>query len=182
MTGIRFVFLDRDGVINQKAPEGQYISEWSKFKLLPGAAEAIARLNQSRRTVIVVTNQRGIALGHYSESDLVGMHARLQEELARNGARLDAIYYCPHDKNACECRKPKPGLFLDAFRDYPDASPENSLIIGDSLSDIEAGRGLGMQAYFIRGAMETRKPGAEQAEKLANAAFDSLADAVAALD
>lgn len=182
MDEIRFVFLDRDGVINKKAPEGDYVSDWSKFHMLPGAAEAVARLNQTGRKVIVVTNQRGIALGRYSRKTLAEMHTRLREELARCNAHLDAVYVCPHDKNECECRKPKPGLFLEAFKDFPDAKPENSLMIGDSLSDIEAARFLGMRSFFVRGAAETQKAGAEVAAASANAVFDSLVEAVAAID
>ncbi len=182
MDEIQFVFLDRDGVINEKAPEGDYVSEWSKFHLLPRAAEAIAALNRSGRKVIVVTNQRGIALGRYSKNDLAEMHTRLREQLGQHNAYLDAIYVCPHDKNECECRKPKPGLFLQAFSDFPGAKAENSLMIGDSLSDIAAAHELGMRSFFIRGVAETQKTGSEEAAAAANAAFDSLFEAVAAID
>lgn len=175
---VQYVFLDRDGVINRKAAEGQYIGDWSEFEILPGVESAIAALNHSGRHIIVLTNQRGIALGLYSCADVDALHARLQQHLAERGARIEAFYYCPHDKDQCDCRKPRTGLFQQAFRDYPNASPGNSLVIGDSISDIEAARNLKIPAIFIQGDPATRKPGAEKAAALAEAVSDSLAEAV----
>ena len=175
---IRYVFLDRDGVINRKLPEGEYVSSWHHFHLLPGAAKAIAELNRSGRTVIVVTNQRGIALGYYTEADLRAVHGELQKHLNQSGARIDAFYFCPHDKNQCDCRKPKTGLFEQALRDFPEASGENSIVIGDSLSDIEAAHNFGAPSIFIQGDPEFQKPGVEKAQSLADASSESLSDAV----
>lgn len=174
---VRYVFLDRDGVINRKAPEGQYIADWSKFEILPGVESAIAALNHSDRHVIVLTNQRGVALGLYTCQDVEALHSRLQRHLAGHGARIDAFYYCPHDKGQCACRKPKAGLFQQAFRDFPDASPANSLVIGDSISDIEAAHNLGIPAIFIQGDPATEKAGAGKAAALADAVCGSLAEA-----
>ncbi|MGC8550306.1 MAG: D-glycero-alpha-D-manno-heptose-1,7-bisphosphate 7-phosphatase [Acidobacteriaceae bacterium] len=175
---IQFVFLDRDGVINRKAPEGKYVSRWSEFQLLPGAEAAIAHLHHSGRRVILVSNQRGVALGLYTTKDVEILHKQLQRRLAHHGARIDAFYFCPHDKNQCECRKPKPGLFLQAFKDFPEASPQNSIVIGDSLSDIQAAYNLGMRSIFIQGDPEFQKPGAAEAAALADAASSSLTEAV----
>ncbi len=175
---IRNVFLDRDGVINRKPPEGEYVGHWSDFHLLPGAASAIAALNRSGRRVLVVSNQRGVALGLYAAADVDALHAALNQHLAAHAAHIDAFYFCPHDKNQCDCRKPKTGLFEDAFRDFPDASPANSVVIGDSLSDIEAARNLGAPSIFIQGDPDTQKPGANQAAALADAVSPSLAAAV----
>jgi D-glycero-D-manno-heptose 1,7-bisphosphate phosphatase len=97
--------------------------------------------------VIVVTNQRGIALGLLSEADVRSVHEKLQSHLAAYGAHLDAIYFCPHDNGECNCRKPGTGMFELAFRDFPGASPDNSVMIGDSASDILAGAGMGMKPY-----------------------------------
>ena len=177
-SGIRYVFLDRDGVINRKPPEGAFISQWSDFHFLPGAESALAALNHSGRRVIVVSNQRGIALGYYTAADVQALHARLHEHLGAHGARIDAFYYCPHDKEQCDCRKPGPGLFLQAFRDFKEASPASSVMIGDSLSDIEAARRLGIHSIFIQGDPETRKPGADKAVALADAVSGSLLRAV----
>ena len=178
---VRTVFLDRDGVINQKAPEGEYVATWERFHLLPGAAEAIALLNDSGRKVFVVTNQRGISLGLYTAAQVEALHARLLEYLRTFNAHVDGFYYCPHDKDSCRCRKPLPGLFEQAFAAFPNTAPCSSAIIGDSLSDIEAGKHLGMRAIFLEGEPERRKAGTEKASLLADATVSSLAEAVALL-
>jgi D-glycero-D-manno-heptose 1,7-bisphosphate phosphatase len=175
---IQFVFLDRDGVINRKPSEDRTISRWEDFDILPGVEEAIARLNATGRKVIVITNQRGIALGKYTEKDLEMLHARLREHLAQHHAHIDAIYYCPHDRGVCDCRKPGPGMFEQAFRDFPQASGINSVMIGDSISDIEAGVRLGMRTIFIQGDPAFQKPGADRAAALAMHLSYSLKDAV----
>ncbi len=174
----RYVFLDRDGVINRKAPEGEYIHTWGNFEILPGVEEAIAAMNRSGRRVLVLSNQRGVALGLYTCADVDSLHLRLQQHLAEYGAKIDAFYYCPHDENQCDCRKPKPGLFYKAFRDFPDANPANSLVLGDSISDIEAAHGLDMPAIFIEGDPTTQKAGAGKAAMEADAVCASLLDAV----
>jgi D-glycero-D-manno-heptose 1,7-bisphosphate phosphatase len=149
LTDIDFVFLDRDGVLNQKARPGEYITSCEELIVLPGVADAIAALNRSGRKVIVVTNQRGVALGLYSLEELGLIHEKLTRELAAQGAHLDAIYYCPHDKGQCDCRKPGIGMFERAFRDFPEAKPGRSIIVGDSLRDIEAGVRAGMKTVFV---------------------------------
>ncbi len=178
LANVRYVFLDRDGVINRKPPEGEYISDWSRLQLLPGVETAIAKVNRSNRRVIVVTNQRGIALGFYTGAHLEALHVHLQRHLAKHGGHIDAFYYCPHDNNQCDCRKPKPGLFQQAFRDFPDASPSNSVLIGDSVSDVECARNLGIPAIFILGPSRTRKSGSAKALDLADAVCFSLEDAI----
>jgi D-glycero-D-manno-heptose 1,7-bisphosphate phosphatase len=175
---VRYVFLDRDGVINRKRPEGEYVDCWNRFDILSGVESAIATLNHSGRRVIVVSNQRGVALGLYTCAEVDKLHCRLQEHLASYGAEIDAIYYCPHDENQCECRKPKPGLFYRAFHDFPDASALNSVMIGDSISDIEVARKLGIRAIFVQGDPRTMRPGSEAAKMLADGVANSLADAV----
>lgn len=175
---VQYVFLDRDGVINRKLPEGEYVSAWHHFHLLPGAEEAIAALNRSGRVVIVITNQRGVALGRYTEADVRAVHDGLQSHLNRSGAHVDAFYFCPHDKNECNCRKPKTGLFEQALRDFPEASEKNSIVIGDSLSDIEAAHNFGAPSIFIEGDPQFQKAGAEKARALADASSGSLSEAV----
>lgn len=175
---VRYVLLDRDGVINRKPPEGSYVAHWRDFELLPGADIAIAALNRSGRRVLVVSNQRGIALGLYNRSDVDETHDQLQNRLRDCGAHIDAFYYCPHDKDQCDCRKPGTGLFNRALRDFPDLAMLRGLVIGDSLSDIEFARNLGLPGIFIRGDIETQSPGVGRAEELADAVSISLADAV----
>ena len=178
---LRTVFLDRDGVINRKMPEGQYVTSWQHFDLLAGVPEAIARLNQAGLRVLVVTNQRGIALGLYTAADVDAIHAQLQAVFAQSGARIDGFYFCPHDKRECNCRKPLPGLFEQARAQFPEIDPSTSIMIGDSLSDIEFGRNLGMRTIFIEGdqyARQHQKPGAQKAANLADQCFPSLPEAV----
>jgi D-glycero-D-manno-heptose 1,7-bisphosphate phosphatase len=178
---LRTIFLDRDGVLNEKMPEGKYVTNWSEFRLLPGVPEAIARLNQAGIRVIVVSNQRGIALGLYTAADVETIQASLQGVLTAHGAHIDAFYFCPHDKRSCNCRKPLPGMFEEAKRDFPAIDPAESIMIGDSLSDIEFGERLGMRTVFIEGDAAHQKPGAEEAASRADRRFPSLAEAVAAL-
>jgi len=140
---IRAAFLDRDGVINQKPPEGEYITRWEEMQILPGVSEAIALLNHAGFLVIVVTNQRCVAKGLITTALLEILHGRLCEALAAAGASIDAIYYCPHEmKPPCRCRKPQPGMLLEAARAH-DIDLAASWMIGDSDIDIEAGRSAG---------------------------------------
>jgi D-glycero-D-manno-heptose 1,7-bisphosphate phosphatase len=175
---VRYVFLDRDGVLNRKLPEGAYVSDWAQFQWLPGAVEAVARMNRAGLTVIVVSNQRGIALGRVSVEQLELIHGQMRSHLARQGARLDAIYYCPHDQGECNCRKPDIGLFEQARKDFPEVNADNSAVIGDSLSDIQAGRKLGMRTIFIEGEPDRQKAGAQAATSLADEVTTSLLQAV----
>jgi D-glycero-D-manno-heptose 1,7-bisphosphate phosphatase len=175
------VFLDRDGVINRKMPEGEYVTRWELFDLLPGVAESIAALNRKGLRVIVVTNQRGVALGLYSAADVTHIHEQLQRTLADSGAHVDGFYFCPHDKRQCDCRKPGPGMFAQAKTDFPEITPETSVIIGDSLSDIEFGRNLGMRTVFIEGDPAHRKPGGAKAAELADRSLPALPEAVESL-
>jgi D-glycero-D-manno-heptose 1,7-bisphosphate phosphatase len=139
----RAAFLDRDGVINQKAPEGRYITRWEEMQLLPGVVEAIASLNWSGFLVILVTNQRCVARGLITPAELDALHKRLRDSLARAGATIDEVYYCPHELHPpCMCRKPRPGMLLEATRAH-DIDMPASWMIGDSDTDMEAGRSAG---------------------------------------
>jgi D-glycero-D-manno-heptose 1,7-bisphosphate phosphatase len=134
------VFLDRDGVINVKAPEGEYIESWSEFSFLPGALDAVARLRAAGLRVVVVTNQRGVALGRMSGEAVEEIHRRMIE----GGLQVDRVYYCPHDDGECDCRKPLPGMLERAVREVPGVSlGRSAAIVGDSESDMEAGRAVG---------------------------------------
>jgi D-glycero-D-manno-heptose 1,7-bisphosphate phosphatase len=143
------VFLDRDGTINRKAPEGDYVKRVEEFALLPTAAEAIRALNEARRRVIVVTNQRGIALGRMTERDLRAVHEHMRARLAAQGATVDAIYHCPHDRGACDCRKPRVGMFVRAAQDHPGLRLRECAIVGDSEADMAAGATAGMLRVLV---------------------------------
>jgi D-glycero-D-manno-heptose 1,7-bisphosphate phosphatase len=148
----RAVFLDRDGVINRKAPEGQYITTLEDFELLPGVAQAIASLNRDGFKVIVVSNQRCVAKGLISTYDLELMHEWMRRKLLVSGAMIDDIYYCPHDKQPpCACRKPAPGMLLAAATAH-QIDLASSWMIGDSYSDIQAGRSAGCLTIQVAGS------------------------------
>lgn len=174
---LRTVFLDRDGVINEKRPEGKYVTNSEEFVILPGVIESIQRLNQQQLQVIVVSNQRGVALGMYTIADVNAIHNRLQQDLRSQGAKVDAFFFCPHDKRQCECRKPATGLFEQAKAQFPTITGPTSVIIGDSLSDIQFGVALRMRTVFIDSGVN-QKPGAELARSLADWHCPSLAEAV----
>jgi D-glycero-D-manno-heptose 1,7-bisphosphate phosphatase len=143
------VFLDRDGVINRKPPEGDYVTRWEDFHVLPGVAEGVALLNRAGFAVIIVTNQRCIAKGLMTVVELENMHQRMTELLAGAGAIIDATFYCPHEiEPVCECRKPAPGMLLNAARLHRiDLSA--SWMIGDSDIDIEAGKNAGCKTVRL---------------------------------
>lgn len=150
--GVQAVFLDRDGTLNVKPPVGEYVERPSQLRLLPGAAEGVRMLREAGRWTVVVTNQRGVALGRMSSDDLDDVHTRLGDLLAREGAALDGLYACVHGLGECDCRKPEPGLLLAAREDNPRLSFSRSAIVGDSRSDMEAGRRLGLLTVLVASA------------------------------
>jgi D-glycero-D-manno-heptose 1,7-bisphosphate phosphatase len=172
----RAVFLDRDGVINEAAPEGLYITRWDDFHILPGVAEAIALLNRAEFSVIVVTNQRSIAKGLLTEADLEKMHQRMTDALKQAGAVIDGIYYCPHElEPRCDCRKPAPGMLLSAARSR-GIDLSGSWMIGDSDIDVEAGKNAACKTARL---LRTNKNPEETARRSdADLTASSLLDAV----
>jgi histidinol-phosphate phosphatase family protein len=145
----RAAFLDRDGVINRKLPEGQYVTRWEEMQFLPRVESAIASLNGAGFRVIVVSNQRCVAKGLLSLRDLDLIHQRMLAELAAADAVIDQVYCCPHEKHPpCGCRKPEPGMLLSAARTH-EIDLAASWMIGDSESDVEAGRNAGCKTARI---------------------------------
>lgn len=145
----RAVFLDRDGTLNV---EVNYLHRIEDFVMIPGAAQAIKALNAAGYLVIVVTNQAGIARGYYDESALHRLHEHVSQALAREGAEIDAIYFCPHHPDfvaPCDCRKPAPGMLLQAAADHR-IDLARSWLVGDTLSDMGAGRGAGCRTVLVR--------------------------------
>lgn len=141
------VFLDRDGTINVKAPEGDYVKSWEEFEFLPGAVDAVRALHEAGRRVVIVTNQRGIALGRMTEADLDEIHERMLDAIGPGA--VAAVYHCPHDDGECDCRKPRPGMLLRAAAEIPGVDLANATVIGDSDSDVEAGRAVGANTIRI---------------------------------
>jgi histidinol-phosphate phosphatase family protein len=145
----RCVFLDRDGVINEKAPPHQYIRSWSEFRFLPNIADWIRLFNALDFLVIVVTNQRGVARGMMTRETVDQIHRQMIAELATRGARIDDVFVCPHEANACDCRKPKPGMVLEAQAKW-GIDLTGSLMIGDSDDDQGLASACGLK--FLRAA------------------------------
>ena len=137
------VFLDRDGTLNR---EKGYLYRWADWEWLPGAIEALAALKEAGRKLVVITNQAGVARGLYGPADIEALHRRVNEDLAGRGLAIDAFYYCPHHPDftgPCDCRKPRPGMFLKAAREL-SLDLSRSAMVGDKLSDVEAGRAAGL--------------------------------------
>ena len=143
----RAVFLDRDGTVTE---EVGYLNHLSRFRLLPGAGEAIRRLNQASVPVVVVTNQSGVARGYFPEQLVRDVHERLKTELLKAGARLDGVYYCPHvSADKCECRKPKTGMLEQAAREL-GLELKGSFVVGDRHSDVELAYCAGARSILVR--------------------------------
>lgn len=141
-------FLDRDGVVNV---EVCYLHEPEKTELNPGIVEALKKLRAAGYLAIVITNQAGVAKGIFPEADIARTHARIQELLAAEGAAVDDFFYCPHHPDItgeCACRKPAPGMILEAAKKW-DIDLSGSFLIGDRLSDIFAGRNAGLAAEYL---------------------------------
>jgi D-glycero-D-manno-heptose 1,7-bisphosphate phosphatase len=180
----RAAFLDRDGVINV---DHGYVSRWDAFEFVPGAVQAMTRLHEAGYALVVVTNQSGIARGMYTEQDFQLLTRHMGEHLAAHGAPVAGVFHCPHHPKGkiaeyaldCACRKPQPGLLLQAIAQL-GLDPAASLLVGDKLSDLQAARAAGVnKAYLITG-----KDGEEDAldsDTPPDGVFDSLAACVNAL-
>ena len=151
----RAVFLDRDGVIIEDVG---YLNECGRIKFLPRASEAIKLLNENGFKVIVVTNQSGVARGYFTEETVKEINRNICESLAKQGAFIDKIYYCPHHVDGtvseyvkdCHCRKPSPGMIEEATREF-GIDVESSFVVGDKICDIEAGHRVGCKTILLVG-------------------------------
>jgi D-glycero-D-manno-heptose 1,7-bisphosphate phosphatase len=148
------IFLDRDGVLIE---DGHYLGSTDRVRLIPGAAEAVAALNRAGWPVVVVTNQSGVGRGLFSYESVGDVHAHLAAQLATFGAAVAAFYFCPHHPEAevtayrieCDCRKPRPGMLLTAAADL-GLDPAASWMVGDRVSDLEAGAAVGARTVLVR--------------------------------
>lgn len=142
----RAVFLDRDGTICE---EVGYLNHERRFRLLPGVCAAIRRLNDCGIPVIVVTNQSGVARGHFPEKLVHQVHDLLVASLRRRGAYVDGIYYCPHKKDdGCKCRKPLPGMLQRAAREH-NLELKGSWVVGDRYGDVQLAHGAGARGAMV---------------------------------
>ena len=152
-TPTRAVFIDRDGTISE---EVGYVNHVSRYRVMPFAAEAIRTLNERGWLAVLVTNQAGVARGYFKEDVIAAVHDLLARELGRGGARLDAVYYCPHHpsvgeppyRSDCDCRKPRPGLITRAAADL-DIDLAGSWMIGDRYGDVELARNAGVRSALV---------------------------------
>ena len=156
----RAVFLDRDGTVIRDIG---FNADPARLEFLPGAPETIRRLNKAGYLVVVVTNQSAVARGLFTAADIDRFHDAMNAELAESGARIDAFYFCPHhpDEGAvagyvtdCDCRKPKPGMLLQAARDL-EIELSLSYMVGDAPRDIEAGLAAGTGVFAVSGGAGT---------------------------
>ncbi|MDQ3906799.1 MAG: HAD family hydrolase [Acidobacteriota bacterium] len=149
----RAIFMDRDGTISE---EVGYVNHPSRYRVFPFAAEAVKMINDAGRLAVLVTNQAGVARGYFEEELIHSVHEQLARELAQGGARLDAIYYCPHHPSVgeppyrldCDCRKPRPGLLRRAAAEH-DIDLARSWMIGDRHGDTELARNAGTRAALV---------------------------------
>ncbi len=177
----RAAFIDRDGVLNE---ERAFVHRAEDFAFVPGAVEALRMLKAAGYLLVVVTNQSGIARGLYSEADYRALTEHMRAQLAAEGVTLAAVEYCPHLPDApvaryrreCDCRKPKPGMLTRAIRAL-DIDPQSSFLVGDRLSDIEAGRCAGIGRCFL---VRTGYPVPDEAAARADGVYDDLLDCVRA--
>lgn len=143
------LFLDRDGVINKRIV-GDYIKKWEEFEFLPGVPESIGKFTELFGKIFIVTNQQGIGKGLMTDAQLDHIHNEMQSELRSFSARIDKIYYSPfRAEEKSIFRKPNPGLARKAKIDFPMIDFEKSIMVGDSISDMQFGRNVGMHTFFI---------------------------------
>lgn len=158
----RAVFLDRDGTVNV---EKEYLYQVKDFEFIAGVPEAIALFKEHGYSVVIVTNQSGVARGYYTEDDVEALHRHIARELAHHGTAVDAWLYCPHHPDGrgsyalpCSCRKPLPGMLTEAARRY-DIDLEQSVMIGDKCADIEAGYAAGCRSILVRTGYGSQEEG-----------------------
>ena len=177
----RAAFLDRDGVINL---DREYVYRREDFVFVPGALEGARELHRRGFMLIVITNQSGIGRGLYTEAQFHDLTDWMRSEFATAGAPLEGVYYCPHHptsangpyRRLCECRKPAPGMLLDAAREHRIALGQ-SVLFGDRETDLEAARAAGVPVRVLLGTDAREMPAADAAAGLATARFRGLLDA-----
>jgi len=143
------LFLDRDGVLNRHLP-GDYVRHWGMWEWIPGAREAIATLSKQYHRLIIVSNQQGVGKGLMSQADLDDVHAHMLHDIEASGGRIDNVYTCTDlQDSGSHNRKPAIGLALQAQKDFPDIDLTRSVMVGDSLSDMQFARNAGMRAVYL---------------------------------
>lgn len=176
---MKLVILDRDGVINEDSSD--YIKSPAEWIPIPGSLEAIARLNHAGWRVIVISNQSGIARGLFDLNALFAIHDKMQRQCAELGGRIDGVFFCPHGPDdACDCRKPKPGLLKEAARRL-QVDLTGVPVIGDSLRDLEAAAAVNAEPILVRTGNGRETAASQLARFSSIRVYDSLAAASIAL-
>jgi D-glycero-D-manno-heptose 1,7-bisphosphate phosphatase len=177
---MKLIVLDRDGVINHDSDD--YIKSPDEWQPIDGSLEAIARLNHAGYTVAIASNQSGLARGYFDIEVLTAMHKKMDELLAKIGGRIDAVFYCPHGPDdACQCRKPKPGMLLDIGQRF-NVPLKQVIFVGDSITDINAANNAHAQAVLVRTGKGIKAEKILQSEsKSSIPVYDDLASAVTAI-
>jgi D-glycero-alpha-D-manno-heptose 1-phosphate guanylyltransferase len=170
------VFLDRDGVINYEK-ENNYILNWDEFEFYSGVTEAIRLLSKKFGTIIVISNQRGVGRGLMTEDDLMDIQARMKQRIEEDGGRVDEIYYCTATEPTHFCRKPNPGMALQAARDFPSIDLSKTIMVGNKISDMQFGRNAGTYTVYLK----TTHPEQPLPHPDIDLAFDALIDFAKAL-
>jgi histidinol-phosphate phosphatase family protein len=170
------LFLDRDGVINHQK-EGSYIFSIDELVLYEGVTEAMKIFAGLFGKIVVVTNQRGVGRGLMTMADMKDIHLHLTNSIIKYGGRIDAIYFCPDTNNDSPCRKPNTGMALQAQAEFPDISFQQSIMVGNSLSDMDFGRNIGAHTVFLN----TTSPHITAAADNIDFCFPSLIDFAQAL-
>lgn len=169
----RLLILDRDGVINEDSAD--YVKSPDEWIPLPGSLEAIAALNRAGFTVVVASNQSGLARGYFDEAALEAMHAKFRLQLQEAGGHVDRIEVCPHGPDDdCDCRKPRPGLINRLIGDY-SADPADVIVVGDSRRDLEAALAAGARPVLVRTGNGAKTEATLDGPLKTTPVFDSLA-------
>jgi D-glycero-D-manno-heptose 1,7-bisphosphate phosphatase len=143
------LFLDRDGVINYEI-QGTYVRNWEEFTFYPHTAEYIAFFNKRFQRIIIATNQRGVNKGIMTQEALEEIHEKMLKEIESAGGKIDRIYYCLDGEPGSPCRKPNPGMALEAAKNFPEIDLKKSLMVGNNISDMMFGRNAGMKTVFLQ--------------------------------
>jgi D-glycero-D-manno-heptose 1,7-bisphosphate phosphatase len=165
------LFLDRDGVINHEI-QGTYVRNWREFIFYPQAAENITFFNNRFQRLFLATNQRGVTKGIMSLKDLEDIHAHMLKVIGEKGGRIDRIYFCLDADNASPCRKPNPGMALQAARDFPEINLQKSIMVGNNVSDMLFGKNAGMKTVFLK----TTSPDLELPHEAIDLQYNDLDD------
>ncbi len=163
------LFLDRDGVINHEK-EKDYIHTWEEFRFYKGVKEAMAVFAKKFRHIIVITNQRGIGKGVTRMEDVERIHKNMKAEIEKAGGRIDAVYFSPDVEDTSPDRKPNNGMGLRALKDFPDIDNAKAIMIGNTLSDMQFGRNMGLKTIFL----PTTRPEVDLDDERIDAVYDSL--------